>query len=118
MNINKEVLDYQIINKDGQSFHQINRMEITLITEKSYVGNLYDSNNKCIAWDRRFFFENVIHEDLSDGEKSMVKNEIPDERWSVPEIKLYLDNKGIEYNEKMSKVELLILFEIEIKEEI
>ena len=116
MKINKEISDYSVVNKDGKSFHQTNRMEITSITEKSYVGNLYNLENICIAQDRRFFFENAIHDQLSDGEKGMIKNEIPGEKWSVPEIKLYLDSKEIKYNMNDNKQELFTLLEIKIEE--
>lgn len=116
MNVNKEVLDYPVIDRNGKFSHQTARMEVTRMTERSYVGDLYDSEGNCIAKDRRFFFENAIHDPLTDGEKGMAKNEKPDGKWSVPEIKLYLDGKEIEYTDKMNKQDLLALLEPKIEE--
>lgn len=116
MNVSKDVLNYQVVTRDGNGFHQTARMEVTMMTDRSYVGDLFDVKDNCIARDRRFFFENAITDQLTDGEKGMAKNEIPDDKWSVPEIKLYLDSKEIEYTEKMNKPELLALLEPKIEE--
>lgn len=109
--VTKPTDDYQVVHRNGSGFHSTVEMTVTHITELSYVGDLYDAKGNCIARDRRFFFADAIHPALTKGEMGMVKGQRPDDFWTIPEIKKYLDSVGIDYEGVTKKTDLLALLE-------
>ena len=108
--VKKSTIKYMVVHRNGRGFHTVTSMIVKLITKLSYVGELY-ADEVCVARNRRFFFADAIHPILTIGETGLVKGELPDIQWDIPEIKIYLDSKGVDYTGVSDKPALLALVE-------